>query len=115
MSSTESARQSESGPPAPRTPASKPEASAHGIGNPVTVCEKLLEHGLDHVWHRFRKRPYLGASLAGGLGLALASVIGVGELAVGAGAAYAVYQMLKNRVPPSKALREALKLEEELH
>jgi len=62
----------------------------------------------------FRRRPYVGATLAGGVGLVAASLIGVGELAIAVGTGYAVYQVLKNRKPPAEAMREALQLEEKL-
>jgi len=80
----------------------------------VNAAERLIEHGLDGIWVRFRRQPYIGAVLAGGVGLAVASVFGVGELAVAAGLGYAVYQMLTQRKPPGQAFKEALKVEKEI-
>lgn len=42
-----------------------------------------------------RKRPTLGAVVAGGLGLMAANVIGVGELAIALAAGYAAYRALR--------------------
>jgi len=96
-------------------PSATPAEPPHPLlGRRMNTAEAALEHTLDHVWHLFRKRPYLGAGLAGGVGLVLASFIGVGELAIGVGAGYAVYQMLRNRVPPAEAVREALRIEQGL-
>jgi hypothetical protein len=81
---------------------------------PVNLIERGLERGGDRLWATFRRRPYVGAVLAGGIGLGLASVVGVAELAIAVGAGYAAYQVLKNRVSPAKAVRDAFRFEEEL-
>ncbi len=41
-----------------------------------------------------RKRPAVGAVVAGALGLAAANIIGVGELAIAMAAGYAAYKAL---------------------
>jgi hypothetical protein len=80
----------------------------------VNALERTLEKTGDRFWLRFRKRPYVGALVAGGLGLGVASVVGVGELAIAAGTAYAAYQVLKNRDSPAQAVRDAFRIEREL-
>jgi hypothetical protein len=81
---------------------------------PANIAERGLELAGDRLWKTFRRRPYLGAVLAGGIGLGMASVIGVAELAVAVGTGYAAFQVLKNRVSPGKAIREAFQFDEEL-
>lgn len=76
------------------------------------AAEHALESAYDGVWSRLRKRPYLGVALAGGAGLALASAIGVGEIAIGAMAGYAAWKMLVERKRPSQALKETVEKEE---
>ncbi len=44
-----------------------------------------------------RKRPVIGAALAGGAVLGAATLVGVLETAVGMGAAYVAYRMIKRR------------------
>lgn len=78
------------------------------------AMESFAERGGDLLWARLRKRPYLGVAVAGGIGLALATAVGVGELAVGVVCAYAAYNMLARHEPPSKAFRDAAEVEKDL-
>lgn len=78
----------------------------------VNMAERALERTGDHLWRVFRRRPYVGAVLAGAAGLGLASALGVAELAVAVGAGYAAYQVLKYRMSPTQAVRKAFELEE---
>jgi hypothetical protein len=80
----------------------------------LNALERGLEHAGDRLWAGFRKRPYIGAAMAGGVGLTLASVVGIGELAVAGVAAYACFLVLKNRESPAKAIREACQLEKDV-
>jgi hypothetical protein len=80
----------------------------------LNALERGLEHVGDRLWADFRKRPYVGAVMAGGVGLALASIVGVTELAVAGVSAYACFLVLKNRESPAKAIREACQLEKEV-
>ena len=101
-------------------PSSPPEAG--GLIRPATreghtainAAEKAIERGLDRGWARFSHRPVVGAAIAAGIGLAIASVFGAAEIAFGAGIGYAAYQVLKKRVPPSQAIKEAFHLEKQL-
>ena len=90
-----------------------PPVSRRG-GGPVNTVELGLERALDRVWAQFTRRPLAGASIAAGVGLALATAFGAAELALAAGIGYAAHQVLRNKVPPSKALAEAIDLEERI-
>jgi hypothetical protein len=92
----------------PEHPVSREHPSA------INAVEKGLEQVLDHVWARFRKRPYVGATLAAAAGLTVASVFGAAEVALAGGVAYAAYQVFKRKIAPGQALKEALKVEKEL-
>jgi hypothetical protein len=97
---------------------SSAERTRSSSGDPIARASVVAEGGLekvgDFLWHRLNRRPYLAVAVASGLGLAIASAVGVGELAIAAMAGYAMYQVVKNRVPPSQAVRDALNLEQEL-
>jgi hypothetical protein len=51
----------------------------------------------------FLKKPPVGAGIAGGLVLGVASVFGVLESAIAAGAAYAAYRVLRKKEPSSES------------
>lgn len=93
------------------SPPSKPEDH---VSRGTAAAERAAEHLGDLLWHRIKRRPYLGVALFAGTGLALASWIGVGELAVAAAAGYAAYKVLRQNEPPSRAVREALQMRKEL-
>ena len=80
----------------------------------TVAVEHALEGAYDNVWSRLRKRPILGVALAGGAGLALASAIGVGEIAIGAMAGYAAWKMLAKRKRPSEAVKETVEEEKQM-
>lgn len=80
----------------------------------VNALERFLEEAGDHAWAELRKRPYVGSAIAAGVGLGVASVFGITELAVAAGAAYACFKVLKNKESPAQAVREAFQLEKEV-
>jgi hypothetical protein len=105
----------------PRAPArAKPAAPARparpetALVRPVNALERVLEREGDRLWGIFRRRPYVGAVLAGGVGLALATAVGVAELAVAVGTGYAAFQVLKYSISPTQAVRETMKLEQGL-
>lgn len=78
----------------------------------------LVERGgaylADRAWVLLRHHPYLGVGLVAGVALGAATVIGPAELALAVGAGYAAYQILRMDVPPSKAIRDAARIEEEI-
>lgn len=68
--------------------------------------EDRLKSAGGKVWHAVKRRPSIGVIAAGGLGLALASAVGVGELAIGLALGYAAYQVLAEGVPAKEAARQ---------
>jgi hypothetical protein len=91
--------------PAPIVPAANRAA---------TIFEHSVERVGDVVWHRLRHRPYIGIALTSALALTVASLVGVGELAVAGLAGYAMFQMLRRNEPPSQAFRDVTRIEKEL-
>jgi hypothetical protein len=61
------------------------------------------------------KAPYLAAGVVGVGVFALASAVGVGELAAGVGAAYAAYRMFRYGENPIQATEQAAKVGEGQH
>src|SRR4051812_27045172 len=92
-----------------------PSEHASLASRATTAVEEVAERSGDWVWDRLRKRPYLGVAVASGVGLTIASLIGVGEMAFGVLAGYVSYKMLVKHEPPSQALRDAAKLRQEFH
>src|SRR6185503_2840557 len=74
-------------------------ASSGALG----AVERGLENTGDALWRWFQRRAYIGIALATGAGVGVATLLGPGEVAIGAAAAYAAYLMLRRRLPPSKA------------
>ena len=71
-----------------------------------------LKSGASWTWTELKAHPYLGGLLAGAAGIAAASTIGVGELAVGIGVGYAAYLVLAKGESPMKALGDAISWEQ---
>ena len=71
-----------------------------------------LEGGASWARTELEAHPYLGGSLAGAAGIAAASAIGVGELAVGIAVGYAAYLVLAKGESPMKALGDAISWEQ---
>lgn len=67
------------------------------------------------MWRRLRLahgiRPAMGALTIGGLAVGLSLELGVAELALGIGAAYATYRMLRYGLDLKQALTETVQLE----
>lgn len=78
-------------------------------GTMAARLEQLVKTGGGALWAQLRKRPSLGVVLAGGVGLALATVVGVGELTIGIAAGYAAYQVLREGVAPETAAKNIVK------
>jgi hypothetical protein len=76
----------------------------------VDTIEIRAEHVGDRLWHLLKRRPLVGVALAGAVGLAAAMWVGVPELAVGAGACYFAYRVLRNGEPPSQALQDVMRI-----
>jgi hypothetical protein len=88
-------------------------ASAHVAPTRIAdFVDKQGERVADLAWRGLKRVPYVGVALAVGAALGAASVVGVAELALAVGAGYAAYQVLRLNVPPSKAIRKAVAVEE---
>jgi hypothetical protein len=59
--------------------------------------EETLERDAEKALGALRKRPSVGVLLLGGLAVAAADAIGVGEVALGLAVGYAVYQYLHKK------------------
>jgi hypothetical protein len=70
--------------------------------------EDQVKGGATEVWKTLRGHPYFGTFATGAAVVALASAVGVGELALGGLAAYAAYKVFKGRERPARAFKEAL-------
>jgi hypothetical protein len=75
-------------------------------GTPGAKLEQVAKDTGARIWLQLKKRPSLGVVLIGGAGLAVASVVGVGEIAIGMIAGYAAYQVLREGVAPGEAARK---------
>jgi uncharacterized membrane protein len=80
----------------------------------TVVFEHSMERVGDVVWRRLRRRPYFGVALTSVAALALASVFGVGEIAVACLAGYGMFKVLRRHEPPSQAFRDIVRVEKEL-
>ncbi len=80
----------------------------------TTAIDRRFERVADFAWLKLKHRPYLGVTVAVGVTLGAASLVGIPELLLAAGAGYAAYQVLKLNVPPSEAIRKVAKVEEGL-
>jgi hypothetical protein len=89
------------------------EQSLHIRSAELGTTGRVIEDGVKHVgwrlWKQLRKRPSLGIALAGGAGLAAATMIGVGEITIGLLLAYGAYQVLREGMSPGQAAENVLK------
>ncbi len=76
-------------------------------GTALARVEDTTKRAGAKLWSELKKHPSAASLGAGGVGLAIAEVVGVGELLLGAIAGYAAYEVLKRGVPLSQALEEA--------
>ena len=94
------------------------EQSLHTRSAPEGTARAKVEHlmkcGGERLWVQLKKRPSLGVALAGATGLAVASVVGVGELAIGLVAGYAAYQILREGVAPRAVAKDVIETIERL-
>jgi hypothetical protein len=73
--------------------------------------EDEAKRGGTRVWRALERRPSLGVVLVGGLAIAAADAVGVGELAMGIGIGYAAWQVLRKGQSVGEALQEAEQIE----
>ncbi len=57
--------------------------------------EETMKHDFGLAWQAMKKRPSLGVLVAGGLAIAAADAVGVGELALGLAVGYGAYRVLR--------------------
>jgi hypothetical protein len=67
------------------------------------------------IWGVFHKRPYLGATLSGGLGLGAAMAVGVGELMFTLVASYIGYRVFACGESLTEALEKSIELRQGKH
>lgn len=88
------------------------------LGEAASRATIVFEHSMERVgdvmWRRLRHRPYVGVALTSAAALALASFVGVGEIAVACLAGYGMFKVLRRHEPPSQAFRDAARIEKEL-
>jgi hypothetical protein len=88
------------------------------LGQAASRATIMFEHSMervgDVVWRRLRRRPYVGVALTSVAALALASFVGVGEIAVACLAGYGMFKVLRRHEPPSQAFRDLVRVEREL-
>jgi hypothetical protein len=77
-------------------------------GTTTAKLEQVVKDAGARLWVQLKKRPSIGVVAVGGAGIAVASVVGVGEIAIGMIAAYAAYQVLREGVSPGEAARKII-------
>jgi hypothetical protein len=75
-------------------------------------AEDRAKRGGVHLWRALKKRPSIGVLLCGGLAVAAADAVGVGELAIGLAVGYAAWQVLRKGKSVGEALTEPRRVEE---
>lgn len=88
------------------------------LGDAASRATVVVEHSKERVgdalWRRLRHRPYFGVALTSAAAPALASFVGVGEIAAACLAGYGMFKVLRRHEPPSQAFRECARIEKEL-
>lgn len=69
--------------------------------------EDVANRGGARVWTALKRRPSLGVVLFGGMAIAAAGAVGVGELALGIAIGYAAWQVLRGGKSIAEAIEEA--------
>ncbi len=77
-------------------------------GTATAKLEQVVKEAGARIWVQLKKRPSIGVVLVGGAGLAAASAVGVGEIAIGMIAGYAAYQVLREGVSPGEAAKKIM-------
>jgi ElaB/YqjD/DUF883 family membrane-anchored ribosome-binding protein len=60
-------------------------------------------------WERFKRRPYAGIAVASAAGFAVASMTGVGELAIAVLCGYGAYEVLRRGRPVGETVEEMVR------
>jgi hypothetical protein len=77
-------------------------------GTTGAKLEQVVKDTGSRVWIQLKKRPSIGVVVVGATGLAVASVVGVGEIAIAMIAGYAAYQVLREGVSPGEAAKKIM-------
>lgn len=77
-------------------------------GTAAAKLEQIAKHAGAQLWIQLKRRPSLGVALIGITGLAVASVVGAAEIAIGMAAGYAAYQVLREGVAPREVARRVI-------
>jgi uncharacterized protein (DUF697 family) len=81
----------------------------HGHGKVLFAVEDRAKSAGAKAWERFKKRPYAGIAVASAVGFTVASMTGVGELAVAVLCGYGAYEVLRRGRPLSETVEEMVK------
>jgi ElaB/YqjD/DUF883 family membrane-anchored ribosome-binding protein len=77
-----------------------------GQGKVLFVVEDRAKTAGAKAWERFKKRPYAGIAVASAVGFGVASLTGVGELAVAVLCGYGAYEILRRGRPVGETVEE---------
>jgi hypothetical protein len=77
-------------------------------GTTIAKLEQVVKGAGARMWIQLKKRPSVGVVTVGVAGLAIASAVGVGEIAIGMIAGYAAYQVLREGVSPGEAAKKIM-------
>ncbi len=80
-----------------------------GHGKVLFTVEDRAKSVGAKAWERFKKRPYAGIAVASAVGFTVASMTGVGELAVAVLCGYGAYEVLRRGRPVSETVEEMVK------
>jgi uncharacterized protein (DUF697 family) len=80
-----------------------------GQGKVLFAVEDRAKTAGAKAWERFKKRPYAGIVVASAMGFGLASLTGVGELAVAVLCGYGAYEILRRGRPLGETVEEIAK------
>ncbi len=80
-----------------------------GHGEVLFAVEDGAKSAGAKVWERLKHRPYTGIAVASALGFTLASMTGVGELAVAVLCGYGAYEVLRRGRPVNETVEEIVK------
>jgi uncharacterized protein (DUF697 family) len=80
-----------------------------GHGEVLFAVEDGAKSAGAKLWERLKHRPYAGVAAASALGFTLASMTGVGELAVAVLCGYGAYEILRRGRPVNETVEEMVK------
>jgi hypothetical protein len=80
-----------------------------GHGKILFALEDRAKTAGDRLWVRLKRRPYAGICAATALGFTVASMTGVGELAVAVLCGYAAYEVLRRGQPVEETVMEVVR------